>query len=72
MRVQRQFLFFNFSSIRVFLRCMEIGLQVLVRTEGKVDLHDKSYVWTPKSWSFIKLHKVGNFPACVISSLKAI
>ena len=51
---------------------MEIGPQVFVGAEGKVDIHDESYVWTPKSWSFVKLHEVGNFPTCVISSLKAI
>ena len=38
----------------------------------KVDPHIESYVWVPKSWSFIKLHEVGNFPTRVISSLKAI
>ena len=26
--------------------------------EGKVDLRDKSYAWTPKSWSFDKLREV--------------
>ena len=51
---------------------MKIGPQVFVGTEDKVDLRDESYAWTPKSWSFVKLHEVGNFPTCVISSLKAI
>ena len=51
---------------------MKIGPQVFVGTEGKVDLCNESYAWTPKSWSFVKLHEVGNFPTCVISSLKAI
>ena len=51
---------------------MEIGPQVFIGAEGKVDLRDESYAWTPKSWSFVKLHEVGNFPNCVISSLKAI
>ena len=63
---------FFFSSLRFFFRSTKIGLQVFVGTEGKVDLRDESYTWTPKSWSFVKLHKVGNFPTCVISSLKAI
>ena len=63
---------FNFSSLRFFLRSMKIEPQVLVGTEGKVDLHDESYAWTPKSWSFVKLHEVENFPTCVISSLKGI
>ena len=30
------------------------------------------HAWIPKSWSFVKLHEVGNFPTCVISSLKVI
>ena len=63
---------FNFSSLRFFLRSMKIEPQVFVGTEGKVDLRDESYAWTPKSWSFVKLHEVGNFPTCVISSLKVI
>ena len=64
--------FFIFSSLRFFLRSMKIGPQVFVGTEDKVDLRNESYAWTPKSWSFVKLHEVGNFPSCVISSLKAI
>ena len=40
--------------------------------EGKVNPRNKGYTWVPKSWSFVKLHKVGNFPTCVISSLKVI
>ena len=27
-------------------------------------------MWVPKSWSFIKLHEVGNFPTWIIFSLK--
>ena len=38
----------------------------------KVDQRIESYVWVPKSWSFIKFHEVGNFPTWVIYSLKAI
>ena len=64
--------FFYFSSLRFFLRSMKIGPQVFVGTECKVDLRDESYAWTPKLWSFIKLHEVGNFPTCVIFSLKVI
>ena len=41
-------LFFYFF-LRFFLRSTKIGLQVFVGTEGKVDLRDESYVWTPKS-----------------------
>ena len=51
---------------------MKIGPQVFVGAEGKVDLCDKSYAWTPKSWSFDKLREVGNFPTCVFFSLKVI
>ena len=32
----------------------------------------ESYVWVPKSWSFVKLHEVENFTTWVISSLKVI
>ena len=64
------FYFFSFSYF--FLRSTKIGPQVFGKTEGKVDLRDESYAWAPKSWSFVKLHEVGNFPTCVISSLKAI
>ena len=65
-------LFFYFPPLRFFFRSTKIGPQVFIGTEGKVDLRDESYVWTPKYWSFIKLHEVGNFPTCVISNLKAI
>ena len=58
-------LFFNFSSLCFFLKSTEIGQQVFVGTEGKVDLRDESYAWTPKSWSFDKLSEVG-----VLSYLK--
>ena len=51
---------------------MKIGPRVFIGAEEKVDLRDESYAWTPKSWSFDKLHEVENFPTCVISSLKAI
>ena len=68
---EREYIYI-FSSFRFFLKSMKIGPQVFIGTEGKVDLRDESYAWTPKSWSFVKLHEVGNFPTCVISSLKAI
>ena len=38
----------------------------------KVDPRIASYTWVLKSWSFFKLHEVGNFPTWVISRLKAI
>ena len=50
---------FLFFSLRFFLRSMKIGPQVFIGTEGKVDLRDESYAWTPKSWSFDKLREVG-------------
>ena len=28
----------------------------------KVDPRIAGYAWVPKSWSFFKLHEVGNFP----------
>ena len=59
--------FFHFS-----LRSTEIKPQVFVGEKGKVDPDIESYAWIPKSGSFIKLHKVGNFPIFVISSLKVI
>ena len=68
--LERENIFFIFSSLRFFLISTKIGPQVFIRTEGKVDLRDESYAWTPKSWSFVKLHEVGNFPTCVIFSLK--
>ena len=63
---------FFFFPLCFFLRSTKIGPQVFVGTKGKIDLRDESYVWTPKSWSFVKLHAIENFPTCVISSLKAI
>ena len=61
-----------FSSLRFFLRSTKIGPHVFVGTQGKVDLHDESYAWASKYWSFVKLHEVRNFPTYVISSLKDI
>ena len=58
-------MFFFFSYLRFFLRSTKIGPLVFVGTEGKVDLRDESYTWTPKSWSFDKLREVG-----VLSYLK--
>ena len=70
--LERENIIFIFSSLRFFLRSTKIGPQVFIGIEGKVDPCDESYAWAPKSWSFVKLHEVGNFPTCVISSLKAI
>ena len=46
--------------------------KVFVGAEGKVDPCNEIYAWVPKSWSFVKLHKVENFHTCVISNLKVI
>ena len=54
------------------LRSMEIELSVFIRARGKVHLRDKSYAWVPKSWSFVKLHEVGNFPTLNIFNLKVM
>ena len=55
-----------------FLRSMEIGSSVFVGARRKVNPHIASYAWIPKSWSFVKLHEVGNFPTLIIFSLKVI
>ena len=44
------------------LRLTVIGSKVFVGTKGKVDPRIECYKWVPKSWSFVKLHDVGNFP----------
>ena len=54
------------------LRSTKIGPYVFVIAKGKVDPRITSYAWVPKSWSFIKLHEVRNFPPWVISRLKVI
>ena len=38
----------------------------------KVGTRRAIYVWTPKNWSFDKLHKVGDFPTRFTLNLKAI
>ena len=38
----------------------------------KVGARKAIYVWTPKSWSFDKLHEVGYFPTWLTFSLKAL
>ena len=38
----------------------------------KVGARSLIYEWTPKSWSFDKLHEVGNFPTQFMFSLKVI
>ena len=58
---------FHFS-----LRSSEIGLSVFVGERRKVDPRIESYAWVPISWSFVKLHVVGNFPTWNIYTLKVI
>ena len=38
----------------------------------KVSARSAIYMWTPKSWSFDKLHEVGYFPTLFTFILKAI
>ena len=38
----------------------------------KVDPRIASYAWVLKSWSFVKLHELGNFPTLNIFSLKTM
>ena len=56
--VERENFKFFYFFLRFFLRSTKIGPQVFVGAEGKVDLRDKSYAWTLKSWSFNKLREV--------------
>ena len=42
------------------------------RPTTKVGTRSAIYVWIPKTWSFNKLHKVGDFPTRFTLSLKAI
>ena len=71
-RAKEVYFYFYYFSLCFFLRSKKIESQVFVGTEGKVDLRDERYAWTPNSWSFVKLHEVGNFLTCVISSIKTI
>ena len=54
------------------LRFTVIGPWVFVGAKGKVGPRIESYAWVLKSWSFVKLHEVGNVPTWKISSLKVI
>ena len=44
------------------LRSMKIRKSVFVEERRKVDPRSASYAWVLKSWSFVKLHEVENFP----------
>ena len=48
------------------------GPWVFVGAKGKVGPRIESYTWVPKSWSFIKLQEVGNFPTLIVSRVKVI
>ena len=48
------------------------GRSTFESSRTKVGTRSGIYVWTPKSWSFDKLQKVGYFPAWFIFSLKAL
>ena len=58
---------FHFS-----LRSAESGASVFFGVRSKVDPRNEGYAWIQKSWSFIKLHEVGNFPTWIIFNLKVI
>ena len=60
------------EKFRFSLRSMEIRLLVFIGAKDKVHLCDESYAWVQKSWSFVKLNDVGNFPTLNIFSLKAM
>ena len=60
------------KGFRFSLRPTEIGPSIFVGARGKVDPRNESYVWVPKSGSFVKLQEVGNFPTWIIFSLKSI
>ena len=48
------------------------GRSTFESSRTKVGTRSGIYVWTPKSWSFDKLQKVGYFPTRFIFSLKAL
>ena len=48
------------------------GRSTFKSSSTKVGARSGIYVWTPKSWSFDKLQKVGYFPIRFIFSLKAL
>ena len=48
------------------------GRSTFESSRTKVGTRSGIYVWTPKSWSFDKLQKVGYFPTRFTFSLKAL
>ena len=49
-------------NFRYSLTSMAFGRSELVGPRDKIDPRIASYAWVPKSWSFVKLHEVRNFP----------
>ena len=56
----REYFFFFFFFSLLLSQIYENRTVGFIRAEGKVDLRDESYAWTPKSWSFDKLREVGD------------
>ena len=50
------------KKFHLSLRSKVIELSVFIGARRKVDPRIISYAWVPKSWNFVKLHEVGNFP----------
>ena len=48
----------NEEGEREILIIFSLLVSFFVGAEGKIDLRDESYAWTPKSWSFDKLREV--------------
>ena len=55
---RRYFILFYYLFSLVLSQIYENRTVGFRRAEGKVDLRDESYAWTPKSWSFDKLREV--------------
>ena len=55
---------------RRFSQCSDD--QTSTAREEKLNHASRATRGVPKSWSFVKLQKVGNFPTWITSSLKAI
>ena len=60
------------KGFHLFIRFTEIGPYVFVGARVKVNQRNKGYELVPKSWSFVKLYEIENFPTWIISSLKVI
>ena len=71
-RVQREIIIFYFFFSSLISQIYGNRTVGFCQSKRNSLPHIESYAWAPKSWSFVKLHEVGNFPTCIISSLKAI